>query len=44
MKKEKELLFSVTMNDCDMQTFTVSGAGGQHRDKAKTGVRITHRL
>lgn len=42
--KDKKLLFSVTMSDCDMSTFTVSGPGGQHRDKAKTGVRITHRL
>ncbi len=44
MKKEKKLLFSVTMSDCDMTTFTVSGAGGQRRDKCQTGVRITHRL
>lgn len=36
-------LFSVTLDDCDVQTFTVSGAGGQHRDRAKTGVRIVHR-
>ncbi len=36
-------LFSVTLDDCDIQTFTVSGAGGQHRDRAQTGVRIVHR-
>lgn len=36
-------LFSVTVADCDLQTFTVSGAGGQHRDRAQTGVRLTHR-
>jgi len=31
------------MKDCDMQTFRVSGAGGQHRDKTSAGVRIVHR-
>lgn len=36
-------LFSVTLDDCDVQTFTVSGAGGQHRDRAQTGVRVVHR-
>lgn len=39
----REKLFSVTMKDCDMQTFRVSGAGGQHRDKTSAGVRIVHR-
>lgn len=42
--KEKTLLFSVTMADCEVSTFTVSGAGGQRRDKKETGVRVTHRL
>ena len=31
------------MNDCDMQNFRPSGAGGQHRDKTSNGVRIVHR-
>lgn len=39
---DKQPLFSVTLADCEMQTFTVSGAGGQHRDRARTGVRIIH--
>lgn len=39
----KELVFSVTLADCDVQTFSVSGAGGQRRDKKSTGVRIVHR-
>lgn len=39
---DKEPLFSVTASDCEMQTFTVSGAGGQHRDRARTGVRFIH--
>lgn len=39
----KEILFSVTMKDCDMQSFSVGGAGGQRRDHTNTGVRIVHR-
>lgn len=37
-----ELLFSVTMADCKLETFPASGAGGQHRDHGNTAVRITH--
>jgi len=44
MNKEKHLLFSVTIKDCKVETFSVSGAGGQRRDKKQTGVRITHLL
>jgi protein subunit release factor A len=32
----------VTIKDCETQTFRVSGAGGQHRDKTSNGVRIIH--
>lgn len=39
----KEKLFSVTLSDCDVQTFSVSRGGGQRRDKKATGVRIVHR-
>jgi protein subunit release factor B len=39
----RELLFRVTLKDCDKQTFRVSGSGGQHRDKTSNGVRIVHR-
>lgn len=39
----RELLFRVTMKDCKFETYRVSGAGGQHRDKTSNGVRITHR-
>ena len=39
----RELLFSVTLADCDVQTFSVSGGGGQRRDKKSTGVRIVHK-
>ncbi len=41
---EKKLLFSVTIKDCDVDTFTVSGNGGAGKDTSQTGVRVTHRL
>jgi hypothetical protein len=34
---------SVTMKDCDLQTFRSGGPGGQHQNKSETGVRIVHR-
>jgi protein subunit release factor B len=39
----RELLFSVTLADCDVQTKRGSGKGGQHRNKRDTAVRIVHR-
>jgi protein subunit release factor A len=30
------------ISDCRVDTFRVSGAGGQHRDKTSNGVRVTH--
>lgn len=38
----KELLFSVTIKDCDVQTFRSGGHGGQNVDKVSSGVRIAH--
>lgn len=38
----RQKLFSVTLSDCDVQTFSVSRGGGQRRDKKSTGVRIVH--
>lgn len=38
----RELLFSVTIHDCEVHEFSVSGAGGQRRDKKKTGIEIRH--
>lgn len=35
-------LFSVTIKDCRVETFTCSGNGGQHRNSTQSGVRITH--
>lgn len=42
MNKKKELLFSVTIKDCRVDTFTVGGHGGSGKDTSNTGVRITH--
>lgn len=39
----KKLLFSITLADCDVHTFTVGGHGGSGKDTANTGVRIIHR-
>ena len=38
----RELAFSVKLKDCEVQTFSVSGSGGQNRDRRSTGVRIIH--
>lgn len=40
--KSRELIFSVTIHDCEVQEFSVGGAGGQRRDKKKTGIKIIH--
>ena len=38
----REKLFSVTLDDCRVDTFTVGGHGGSGKDTSNTGVRITH--
>ena len=38
----RKLLFSVTLSDCEVQTFTVGGHGGSGKDTSNTGVRIVH--
>jgi len=46
MKKEsekKELLFSITRKDFEVQTFASGGPGGQHQNKTESGVRIIHK-
>ena len=40
---KRELLFSVTLADCDVQTFAAGGPGGQHQNTSNTAIRITHR-
>lgn len=39
----KELLFSITAADLDVQTFRCGGKGGQNVNKRDTGVRIVHK-
>lgn len=39
----KELLFSVTADDCDWQYMRSSGPGGQNVNKRSTKVRCIHR-
>lgn len=41
--ENRKLVLSITLADCDVQTFRCGGAGGQHRDKTSNGVRIVHR-
>ena len=43
MKKKRELLFTVTAKDCELETFRAGGKGGQHQNKKDTGVRIIHK-
>lgn len=43
MSKKKELVFSVTRKDLEIQTFQSGGKGGQHQNKTSSGVRIIHR-
>lgn len=38
----KQLLFSLTKKDFEMETFRSGGKGGQHQNKTESGVRIKH--
>ena len=40
---KKQLLFSVTMKDLEMQTFSVGGHGGGGKDTSNSGVRLIHK-
>lgn len=40
---KKELLFTITKKDLNVQTFRSGGPGGQKQNKIESGVRITHR-
>lgn len=43
MKSEtRKPLFSVTIKDCEIQTFRSGGKGGQNQNKVESGVRIIH--
>lgn len=39
----REKILSVTIHDCEVQTFRVSGNGGQKVNKTESGVRVIHR-
>jgi protein subunit release factor B len=39
----KELLFSITKSDFEIQTFRAGGKGGQNQNKVSSGVRVIHR-
>jgi protein subunit release factor B len=36
-------ILSVTLKDCEVQTFRAGGNGGQHQNKTDSGCRIIHR-
>jgi len=38
----KKLLFSVSIADMEIQTFTAGGKGGQRQNRKETGVRLIH--
>lgn len=38
----RELVLSVTLKDCEVQTFRAGGPGGQKQNKTESGVRIIH--
>lgn len=38
----KELVFTVSKKDFEVQTFRSGGPGGQHQNKTESGVRIIH--
>lgn len=41
-ERPKKLLFSLTKDDFEFQTFCTGGSGGQHRNAKQNGVRVIH--
>jgi protein subunit release factor B len=35
-------IFSVTIDDCRVETFTAGGKGGQNQNRVRSGVRVIH--
>ena len=42
MTDDKKLILSVSIHDCEVQTFRSGGKGGQNQNKRDTGVRVIH--
>lgn len=42
-KTSRELLYSITEKDFELQWFSGTGAGGQHRNKHQNCVRLHHK-
>lgn len=42
METGRRRILSVTIKDCEVQTFRCGGKGGQNVNKRDTGVRIIH--
>lgn len=42
MTDKRHRVLSVTLDDCEVQTFRSGGKGGQNQNKRDTGVRIIH--
>lgn len=40
---KKELLFSITKDDFEIETFRAGGKGGQYQNTTDSGVRIKHK-
>lgn len=38
----REKILSVSIHDCEVQTFSSGGPGGQNQNRVKSGVRIIH--
>jgi protein subunit release factor A len=38
----RKKLFSISIHDCRVDTFTVGGHGGAGKDTSNTGVRVSH--
>lgn len=39
---EREKILSVSVHDCEVQTFAAGGPGGQNQNRRSTGVRVIH--
>lgn len=39
---DRELILSVSIHDCEVQTFRSGGKGGQNQNKVNSGVRVIH--